>query len=299
MFLQRDFDIVRYLKGHRRRVEERLATLPLSGTEHETEALKALKYALATKGKRFRPLLTLAVADVYRRGDDPMILDCAVAVECIHTASLIFDDLPCMDDATMRRGRETPHRVYGEGQAVLAGMSLIAEANRLITRFPTTRKAMLRKKLACLDVLNASFDLGGLSGGQSDDLLNRSDLTVEEVEYIHAKKTGSLFIACVELAAILCDAPDNERHWLCAYAKNLGLAFQIRDDLLDVDENAETGKDHGLDRGKTTFVDLAGVVRCKRLYENLMDVCLSNLAPFGAAAGHLVQLTEVIRSRAS
>ncbi|MDJ0839414.1 MAG: polyprenyl synthetase family protein [Acidobacteriota bacterium] len=299
MLLQREFDIARYLKGHRRRVEARLADLPLSGAERKTVALKALKYALETTGKRFRPLLTIAAADVYRRGDDPLILDCAAAVECIHTASLIFDDLPCMDDAVMRRGRETPHRIFGEGQAVLAGMSLIAEANRLITRFPGTRKSMLRKKLACLDVLNAAFDLGGLSGGQSDDLLNRTDLTVEEVEYIHAKKTGSLFIACVELAAILCDAPEAERRMLVAYAKNLGLAFQIRDDLLDVDETADTGKDHGLDSGKTTFVDLAGVEKCRRLYEDLMDVSLKNLEPFGNAAQHLVQLTHVIRKRVS
>ncbi len=101
----------------------------------------------------------------------------------------------------------------------------------------------------------------------------------------------------MEMAAILCDAPANERHWLCGYAKNLGLAFQIRDDLLDLEDTAITGKESGADKDKTTFVDLAGEEKCRRLYEALMDAALKNLAPFGSAAAHLVELTSVIRAR--
>lgn len=288
-----------YLKESRRRVEERLNAVAGASAERDTLARKALRYAVETPGKRFRPLLVLAAADVYRRGDEDTVLDCAAAVEFVHTASLIFDDLPCMDDAHLRRGRETPHRIFGEGQAVLAGLSLIAAANRLITALPGERKGMLRKKVALVDVLNRAYSLEGLSGGQSDDLLNRKDLSLENLEFIHAKKTGALFIACVELACILCDAPKAEAAMLCNYAKNLGLAFQIRDDLLDLESSDVSGKDSGLDAEKVTFVDLAGVDKCREIYEALMEAAMRNLAPFGAAAGHLVDLTNVIRARKS
>ena len=254
-------------------------------------------YALQSGGKRFRPLLVLAAADIYHRGQDPLFLDCAAAVECIHTASLIFDDLPCMDDAKLRRGRKPTHLLYGEDQAVLAGLSLIAEANLLLTAGVKDRKSLAQKKQECVAILNAAFSVEGLSGGQSDDLLNKSDLSLEEVEYIHAKKTGALFVACVEMAAVLADAKPNEREWLKAYAKNLGLAFQIQDDLLDLAGSETTGKDSHQDVGKTTFVKLAGKEKCESLARELMEVALQNLAPFGEAGFHLVALTRVIQKR--
>jgi len=295
--MMRALDIPTYLAEHKARVEARLGVLANRAAERDTLALKALRYALDAPGKRFRPLLTLAVADVYRRGDDPLALDCAVAVECVHTASLIFDDLPCMDDAALRRGRKPPHLIFGEGQAVLAGMALIAEANRLVIHAGGKRKSQLEKKLDCLELLNRAYSLDGLSGGQSDDLMNRTDLGLEELETIHAQKTGALFIAGVALACRVCDAPERERAWLTAYAKNLGLAFQIRDDLLDLEDAAVTGKDRGKDAGKVTFVDLAGEAACRRLYGQLMDAALANLSPLGRAAVHLAELTAIIRDR--
>ncbi len=196
MLIPGELKIQDYLKGHKARIEARLASLPLLGSK-STLAREALSYALKTRGKRFRALLTIAVADIYRKGDDPLVLDCAVAVECLHTASLILDDLPCMDDASMRRGRPPTHLVYGEGQAILAALSLIAEANNLVTSYSGDRKSLLRKKLACLQSLSGAISLEGLSGGQSDDLREKKDLSLEELEYIHAKKTGALFsISC-------------------------------------------------------------------------------------------------------
>jgi len=265
-----------------------------------TVAREALTYALQTPGKRFRALLTIAVADIYRKGDDPLVLDAGVAVECLHTASLILDDLPSMDDASLRRGQPPTHHVYGEGQAILAALSLIAEANHLVASFKGERKSLMRKKLACLQSMSSAISLEGLSGGQSDDLCEKKDLTLEELEYIHAKKTGALFLACVEVAAILGDAPASERDWLQAYARNLGLAFQIRDDLLDQESTSRvTGKDVNLDAAKTTFVDIAGVKKCRELHQSLMTVALKNLEPFGKAARHLVALTQIIRDRVS
>ena len=292
-----DWRIDEYLAAQKERVDARLKQLPLSPGK-PTKAREAMRYALDSKGKRFRPLLTIAAADIYRLGHSDLVLDCAVAIECIHTASLVFDDLPCMDDAKLRRGRQPTHLVYGESQATLAGMSLIAEANQLVSRGTRERRrSLLQKRLECLHILNGSFSIEGLSGGQSDDLLNKTSLSLAEVEYIHAKKTGSLFVACVETAAVLADATPNERQWLKSFAKNLGLAFQIQDDLLDLKSSGETGKDQHQDQGKTNFVSLAGERQCRVLYNDLIEVALKNLEPFGASAFHLLELTRLIQQR--
>ncbi len=291
-----NWDVREYLSEGKERVESRLGSLPLQGGK-PTRARDAMRYALETRGKRFRPLLTIAVADIYRKGSSDLTLDCAVAVECVHTASLIFDDLPCMDDAALRRGRKTTHTLFGEDQAILAGMSLLADANQLIAADFRGRKTEARKRLECLSVLNASYSVEGLSGGQSDDLLDKPELTFEELEYIHAKKTGSLFVACAEIGAIIGEASPRERLWLKDYAKNLGLAFQIQDDLLDLKSSDVTGKDQFKDRQKTTFVSIFGAAQCARLYNDLIQVALDNLEPLGGAAFHVRALTEVIRER--
>ena len=292
----KNWSIKTYLEETRIRVEKRLAQLPLEQGRN-TKAREAIRYALDTPGKRFRPMLTIATADIYKMGHDAFVLDCGVALECIHTSSLLFDDLPSMDDAGLRRGRKTTHKIYGEDQAILAGMCLIAEANLLLSDQPKAGKAMMQKKLECVQILNRSYSIEGLSGGQSDDLLNKSDLSFEELEYIHAKKTGSLFVACMEMGAVLGGATQKERQWLIDYARNLGLAFQIQDDLLDLADSSVTGKDQGKDEGKTTFVTIFGGDKCRKLYSDLIDVSLRNLEPFGKAADHLVALTQIIKSR--
>ena len=257
----------------------------------------AVSYVLKTPGKRFRALLTIAVADLYKKGHLDQVLKAAGAVECVHNASLVFDDLPCMDNATLRRGKKPVHLVFGEDQAILAAMCLIAEANKLLCQPLNDRRSGLQNKLECLAILNEGYSMEGLSGGQSNDLHNNVNLSVEELEYIHSKKTGSLFIASVELAAVLCGARAQERHWLKNYARNLGLAFQIRDDLMDLERPEITGKNSGQDEEKTTFVKILGVSKSRVLYEELMDSALKNLAPFGGSAFHLTDLTQVIRKR--
>ena len=289
-----NWNIQTYLADHKIRIEKRLRELPL-GKGKPTRAREAMRYALDTPGKRFRPLLAIATADIYQKGHLGLVLDGGVAIECIHTASLIFDDLPCMDDAHLRRGRLPTHLVYDESQAILAAMSLIAEANQLLSRPARERTHMRLKRLECLHRLNASFSIEGLSGGQSDDLLNKSESTLDQLEFIHAKKTGALFEACVEIPAILAEATQQERRWLNAFAKNLGLAFQIRDDLLDLQDSEITGKSSKQD--KVTFVELVGIEKSRALYDQLMDAALANLEAFGDSAFHLKALTRVIRKR--
>lgn len=293
----KNWDLKTYLKEHGQRVEMRLRSLPLI-KGRKTQALEAMQYALSVPGKRFRPLLLIATADIYRMGKDERILDAACALECVHTASLIFDDLPCMDDASLRRGALPTHLKFGEDQAILAAMCLIAEANNLIAQHNKGSKSALKQGMEALYCLNASFSADGLSGGQSDDLLNKRILSVEELEYIHAKKTGALFIACTQIAAILCNASQREQFWLEGFAKNLGLAFQIQDDLLDLESSDVTGKDSGADEDKTTFLDLFGADRCRQLYQDLINVATENLVPFGDGAFHLRHLTAMIQSRA-
>lgn len=292
----RNWDLTQYMATQKGRIEACLAQLPRQAGR-TTKAHEAMRYALAIPGKRFRPLLTLATADIYQASHKQAVLDGAIAVECVHTASLLFDDLPCMDDAALRRGHKTTHLVYGEAQALLAGLSLIAEANLQLGGTRSSSRTELARRLECLTLLGDSFSVDGLSGGQSDDLLNRTELDMHELEYIHAKKTGSLFIASVEIAAVLCGATERERECLKNYAKNLGLAFQIQDDLLDLASSSQTGKDSGKDAGKTTFVNLAGAEKSVQLVDELFAVALSNLKPFGEAAFHLHELTTVIQKR--
>ena len=293
-----EWTVARYIREQQDRIESVLAQLSRVESR-ETQAGRALRYALATPGKRFRPLLVIATADIYKAGHSQAILDCALAIECLHTASLILDDLPCMDDAGLRRGLSPTHIKFGEDQAILAALALVAEANNLVIGNPEARKPSQRRRLACLAVLNASYSLQGLCGGQSEDLLAKPSLTLADLEYIHARKTGALFQACTEIAAIIGGANTNERKWLKAFAKNLGLAFQIQDDLLDQGDPAITGKDTNSDAGKVTFLTLLGEARCRDLFGALIDTALKNLKPFGSGAFHLVALTDVIRARTS
>ena len=296
MALPSNWSVKDYLAKQGQLIEQRLASLPLLADD-DTVAKSAMTFALGSRGKRFRPLLVIAAADIYRLGQEPVAIDAGCAIECLHTASLILDDLPCMDDARLRRGRVTTHLKFGEDQAILAAMALIAEADRVLGARMSTRRSAQKMLHQLRDVLHRSYSLAGLCGGQSEDLLDRKDLSLEDLEFIHAKKTGALFIACVEMAAIIGNANAVERQWLIAYAKNLGLAFQVQDDILDVSGSGDIGKDRDQDKSKTSFVDLIGLTESRRLCDSLMQTALAHLEQFREAASHLRALTEVIWNR--
>jgi len=263
-----------------------------------------MHYALTGPGKRLRPILTLAVADLFgsrlrlsRRSE--IILDVACAVEMVHACSLIFDDLPAMDDAARRRGRPTVHRVFGEDVAQLAGLALLNRAYALVAE--GAQRLALRHYTTedMLHHLAAAIGTGGLIGGQALDLSSRpEELDLTLLEYIHSHKTGALFMAAGELGAMAADARRRDLEVIARFAKNLGLAFQISDDLLDVLATPEeTGKDTGKDEAKVTFVKLLGVEGAHALATELLGFAVESLAPLGRKADPLREIARFVELR--
>lgn len=255
-------------------------------------------YALTGPGKRVRPVLTLAVAEMLGCGREEVV-DLACAVEMVHACSLVLDDLPAMDDARLRRGRRTVHLEFGEDVALLAAFGLLNRAFAVVAE-AAQRLALSRYTAADLTHhLAAAVGTEGLIGGQALDLESRGEsLELERLEYIHSHKTGALFIAAAELGAMAANARRRELEWVTRYAKNLGLAFQITDDLLDVVGEAEVvGKDVGKDAAKVTFVKLLGVDGAQALAAELLAFAVDGLAPLGAKADALRALAVVVRDR--
>ena len=279
-------------------MDARLPAL-LPPPEERPEAVhRALHYALTGPGKRLRPILTLLVADLFgQRGE--AVLDVACAVEMIHACSLIFDDLPAMDDAARRRGRPTVHLAFGEDVAQLAGLALLNRAYALVAE--GAQRLSLRRYTSedLIHHLAAAIGTGGLIGGQALDLSSRpEEMDLQLLEYIHSHKTGALFMAAGELGAMAADARRRDLEVISRYAKNLGLAFQISDDLLDVLATPEeTGKDTGKDVGKVTFVKLLGVEGARTLAAELLGFAVESLAPLGKKAEPLRELARFVELR--
>lgn len=280
------------------RVDARLAELLPDRRQRPAWVHEAMHYGLTGQGKRLRPALTLAVAEMFG-GRPGQVLDLACAVEMVHACSLVFDDLPSMDDAELRRGRATVHRAFGEDVAQLAGLALLSRAYAVVAE--AGHRLTLRRYTVedMVHHLAAAIGTHGLIGGQAFDLASDPDeLDLERLEYIHSHKTGALFIAAAELGAMAADARRRDLELVTGYAKNLGLAFQITDDLLDVLGTPETtGKDSGQDAGKTTFVKLLGVAGAQTLAGELLDFAVGSLAPLGRRAEMLRQLAEYVRQR--
>jgi geranylgeranyl diphosphate synthase, type II len=262
----------------------------------------AIAHALTSPGKRLRPVLTLAVAEMFGCTAPP-VLDLACAVEMVHACSLVLDDLPAMDDAALRRGRPTAHRVFGEDMAILAAVALLNRAYALVVE-AGSRLRLRRYAVADLaHHLSAAIGTDGLIGGQALDLEARGPeperlVSLERLEYIHSHKTGALFLAAAELGAMAADTNRRNLEMVAGYAKNLGLAFQISDDLLDVVASSEeTGKDSGQDVHKVTFVKLLGVDGARALEAELLEFSVAAVAPLGAKATPLLALAEMVRHR--
>lgn len=239
----------------------------------------AMCYSLLANGKRIRPILTLETCRMCG-GDPEQALPFACAVEMVHTYSLIHDDLPCMDDDDLRRGRPTNHKVYGEATALLAGDGLLTAA------FETLSKSALppERVVSGLQCLSAAAGPGGMVGGQALDLAGEGhNLSELEVNEIHRLKTGALMIAAAELGCIAAGAKEQDRKAVRTYAAHLGLAFQIRDDMLDVESTTEEfGKPVGSDvaHEKDTFVTLKGLDACRNEVERLTQRAAAALESF-------------------
>lgn len=257
----------------------------------------AMNYSLLAGGKRLRPILTLETCRLC--GGAPMdALPFACAVEMIHTYSLIHDDLPCMDDDDLRRGKPTNHKVYGEATAVLAGDGLLTAAFE--TALAGRAGLEPERVLEALDVLARAAGADGMVGGQTLDMAGEGRaLTLTDVEELQRLKTGALISAAAEMGCILAGGSGEARRAVRRYAERLGLAFQIRDDMLDVTgEASRLGKPTGSDaRGeKTTFVTLKGLEGCADLVEKLTGEAAEALTGF-AQPEFLIALARSLADR--
>ncbi|MGZ5492057.1 MAG: polyprenyl synthetase family protein [Thermoanaerobaculia bacterium] len=285
------FETRRYqIDEHLREIAERVpAPKPL---------LEPLRRSITSQGKRVRGLLTLAVGEALGRKPG-QLLDAAAAMEMIHTSSLILDDLPAMDDAVLRRGVPVLHRQFGEDLAILAAVALLNQAYGLVA---ANHAAVKPRRWSGEQLVQRVVDAVGWDGmiaGESVDLHSEgSKLDFDTLEFIHSRKTGALFVAAAAVGAMLANAGAATLRRIEVYAKNLGLAFQITDDVLDVTADAkQLGKDVGKDEQKLTFVKLAGVEGARKLTGELVETSLEALAPMRAAADPLRALAIMVRDR--
>jgi len=278
-------------------VDRRLVDL-VPGTASGIVA-EASAAAVTSPGKRLRAALVFLVAEAAGR-DRATLVDVGCVVEIVHAASLVLDDLPCMDDAVLRRGEPTLHRRYGEAVAILAAFSLLATAQSHLAPalaaagVPPAHREQLSGRLA--EVVRT------LCRGQAADLALSGRADLEELERIHAEKTGALFELAAELGSIGGGVDTATRAAILAYARNLGLAFQVSDDILDATGSASTlGKDAGRDRdlGRTTFVRVFGLEGATTLRDELLDTAVAALRPLGGRAAYLELLAEHVRTRSA
>lgn len=259
---------------------------------------EAMRYSLLAGGKRLRPALVLWSCEACG-GDRQSAIPAALAIECIHTFSLIHDDLPAIDNDDFRRGHPTNHKVYGEAQAILAGDGLHTLAFDLLTQSASSSSVAL----AMVRELASATGWKGMIGGEFADVEGESaEPSIDLVRTIHAAKTARLIQAPCRLGALAAEANEEQYAALSAYGHALGLAFQASDDLLDVTGSSERmGKKVGKDEaaGKQTYPRVVGIAETRKIAEKAVDEAIESLAPFGPRADRLVHLARFVIERDS
>jgi len=254
-----------------------------------------MREALLSPGKRIRALVAVA-AGVLFRGDVDSLLDVGAAVESVHAASLVYDDLPSMDDGTLRRGRPALHLRFGESTAIIAAVALVNRAFELLAasaRLPEHTRARL-----CTELARASGEAGSCRGQFADLAADPVRASLDELERIHALKTGELFVAAARGGAIAARASEEEIEAMTRYAKNLGLAFQIVDDLLETpDAAARTGKKAHGEGHRANFAKILGAETARASAGELTEAAAQSVAPLGARAQPLADLAYLLRDR--
>ncbi len=263
---------------------------------HQASVYNAMEYSLFSGGKRIRPVMCLACAELFGGGEE--VLPFACALEMVHTYSLIHDDLPCMDDDDLRRGKPTNHVVFGEAMAVLAGDALLNKAAETILNHAQIPPA---QTLEAMKVIFASAGTEGMIGGQVIDLESEGK-AVDAVTLMamHVHKTGALMIAAAKAGAVVGGATREELLQMENFARYVGVAFQIKDDILDVESTTDVlGKPVGSDSAneKTTFVSLYGIEQSKKMLEDYTQKAIEVLEPYGEKAAFLRELAMFLLRR--
>ena len=289
-----------YLQRRGRLVDEALERWVPGQDEFPPQVHEAMRYSLFAGGKRLRPILTLASTEaVGGRIVDALPLACSL--ELIHTYSLIHDDLPAMDDDDLRRGKPTNHKVFGEALAILAGDALLTEAFHMASRPDLMKKVPASRRIRALwHLARAAGSLGMVGGQTMDILIQGKDIEAPILEYIHTHKTGALITASVVMGAIVGGASVREYKALKGYGENLGLAFQVTDDLLDVEgEERKLGKAVRKDqsKGKATYPALFGINESRLKAEHLTEEALACLDSFNRRAKPLREIAKFILKR--
>lgn len=283
-------------------VNQALCTYIVEKDTPEATIYRAMKYSLLAGGKRLRPVLSLAVGEMLGM-DAGDVLPYACALEMIHTYSLIHDDLPAMDNDDYRRGRLTNHKVFGEAMAILAGDALLTYAFEIVTRDLqlSAAKGHISGKAAAAACIANCAGTAGMIGGQVVDLESEGKaISAELLKYMHKCKTGALIKAAVVIPAEIAGVETEVKEQLVLFAENLGLAFQIKDDLLDVEGNLEAmGKAAGSDaaRNKSTYVTLYGVEKSKAMLADTTENAVRALDGFGVRGLFLKELAYHLLKR--
>lgn len=293
-------DFKSYLNEKREIIEESLKKYSPEPRGPAADVIKAMNYSLFAGGKRLRPILCMAGAEAVG-GEGKDVIPVACALELIHTYSLIHDDLPVMDNDDIRRGKPTSHKVFGEAVAILAGDGLLTEAFRLMTETVLTDRLSPGALLNVIAMIATAAGYDGMVGGQVVDIrMEGKSVDDDTVEFIHRHKTGALITASVCAGATLGGGDEHHLKFLTSYGKNIGLAFQISDDILDIEgDSRQLGKNVGGDarKKKITYPGVLGLGRSKEIQEKMIKMAIESLESFDHRADALRHIAQYIIER--
>lgn len=301
--MEKVVEIKKYLSNKRQLVEDGLKRFVPAASGPFANHIESMRYSLFIGGKRIRPILCLAAGEAVSSKSqeiDSVLLPIACALECIHTYSLVHDDLPAMDDDSLRRGNPTNHTIYGEAEAILAGDSLLTWAFELLSSQETTGLSP-EKRLKIINIIAKSAGPFGMVGGQALDIANENiDFPFSTLQTIHKNKTGALITCSIHVGAIGGGGTDQQIDALVEYGNHIGLAFQIVDDLLNVTSTTEVlGKTAGsdIDSGKATYPAFFGVTETQAKAKEAIEMAINALDSFDQSADPLRDLASYIYSR--
>lgn len=297
------FSLKTYLEKRKNLINAFLDRLIPQDRSSAARLFEAMRYSLMAGGKRLRPILTLAAFDATNKTGLPLktAIPFACALECIHTYSLIHDDLPAMDNDNLRRGLPTCHKKFGEAIAILAGDGLLTLAFEICSNFEKGHGISAEVRLQAINLIAQAAGMNGMVAGQTADIeLEGKTISAQELSYIHERKTGALLRASVLLGGILAKADAQDMQALTNYGAHIGLAFQIRDDILDIEGDEKAmGKARGSDerKKKATWPAVHGMKQAKEKMQELCELAIQDIKSLSDQATPLKAIAEYVMKR--